>query len=224
MKRFSIILLLIAIASPCAYSANFSTTQGNNYGYAQSDGSIIWVELLLKKSIPPNGEELRFAVVQNGSANGPITQSSDGDSAHYLDIKYTPNSFTVEEYTNICQSSNPFSCQIALNWQTVRDQTYLVKPGSLVQLMYQDAMSGAIASINKPATSRTINHKKSTDMPPPDVISDGFSDKATAWLKRHPTIQTCADQKVDNFHKQNGANAPISSDIYGDFISQCAKY
>jgi hypothetical protein len=232
MKHFLLITILATAAAPYAHAANFAATQGRNYGYAKDDGSVVWVELLMKKPLPSNGEDIQFAVVPNGSADGPIAQSSDGDSAHYLDVKYTPNSFTVEEYIKSCPYSDPFSCQIALNWQTVQDQTYIVTPGSLVQAMYQDAMSGAIIPLNNKTThiahkainSATANRSNAGhDAPPPAVIRDGFGDEATAWLKKHPAISKCADQKADYFHKQNGADAPISSDVYGDFISQCAK-
>lgn len=60
---------------------------------------------------------------------------------------------------------------------------------------------------------------------PAEVVDDGFSDKASIWLKQNPSVKKCADKMVRAFHqerKKRGLDETTSSAQYGEFIGVCA--
>lgn len=61
---------------------------------------------------------------------------------------------------------------------------------------------------------------------PTAIVRDGFSDAAADWLKQHPVVAKCANQKVQASQKQQkkeGLDPSTSSEEFGEFIQACNK-
>ena len=61
---------------------------------------------------------------------------------------------------------------------------------------------------------------------PAEVVQDGFSDAASAFLKKHPEVEKCADKMADANRKERrkqGLEERTTYAEYGEFIGICAK-
>ena len=61
---------------------------------------------------------------------------------------------------------------------------------------------------------------------PAEVVEDGFSEAASAWLKKHPNVQKCAGGMADSNNKERkkkGLEERTTYAEYGEFIGVCAK-
>ena len=62
--------------------------------------------------------------------------------------------------------------------------------------------------------------------PPAAVVSDGFSDEASAWLEKYPDVDRCAQKLSDKSQaekKKIGVDPVTTYAEFGEFIEKCYK-
>lgn len=153
-RLLSAFCLGLVVVMPSAYADqptsqhNYLLQQGTNYGYQVDGNQIIWVEYtgtVVHKDT--HTTSVQVAIVPSGSTAGPEYTIDQGDISmlHPLNIRKAPSSFTVQERNMYCGYSDPFSCQLALNWTTNLNTTAVVFKGSLMESIYDDAIHGKLA-------------------------------------------------------------------------------